>query len=57
MEHWTWVGADGKSNDYECKVMESDYLPSISIEKFLWLGGWWWCSEIIVIALLLLLLN
>ena len=28
-----------KSNNYECELMESDYLPSISLEKFLVVGG------------------
>ena len=47
-----------KSNNYECELMESDYLPSISFEKFLVGGGWWvGGSEIIASALLLLFLN
>ena len=28
-----------KSNNYECELMDSDYLPSISFEKFLVVGG------------------
>ena len=45
----TWKGAFGlglvkmgnwpESNSYECELMESDYLPFISFEKFL-VGGW-----------------
>ena len=30
-----------KPNNYECELIESDYLPSISFEKFLVVGGWW----------------
>ena len=44
-----------KSNNYECELMESDYLPYISFEKFRVGGGW--CSEVITSALLLLFLN
>ena len=45
-----------KSNIYECELMESDYVPSISFEKFRVVGGWV-VSEIITSALLLLFLN
>ena len=48
---WLWVLADGKwlsafyqlviLISYECELMESDYLPSISFEKFP-VGGWYW---------------
>ena len=35
MGHWTWVGEDGKLTCmmYECELVESDYLPSISFKK------------------------
>ena len=40
MGHWTWYIEDGTlPNNYECELMVSDYLPSISLEKFLWWVG------------------
>ena len=48
---WTCLGNWPNPNDYECELVESDYLSYISFEK-LWVvvGGW---AEILMSALLL----
>ena len=38
MGRWT-IGHCPKPNSYECELLESEYLPSISFEKFLVVGG------------------
>ena len=49
------LGHCPKPNNYECELLESEYLPSISFKKFRVGGWWWWCTEIIASALLLFL--
>lgn len=49
------MGYESEPKNYEYKLTESDYVPSISSEKFLVVGVL--CTEIISLALLLFSLN